>query len=45
MAPGDSDVVARLAAAVGTEPDAIRDDVESFVGELVQRRLLEPADA
>lgn len=44
VAADDTDVVSRLAELVETEPEAIRGDVESFVGELLQRRLLEPAD-
>lgn len=37
----DTDLVADLALIVGLTPDVIRDDVESFVTLLVERRLLE----
>jgi len=45
VAADSADLVAGLALTVGESPDAIRHDVESFVAELVGRRLLEPTTA
>ena len=39
----DADLVSELALLAGVAPDVIRDDVESFVTLLVERRLLEAA--
>ncbi|MDQ6897118.1 MAG: PqqD family protein [Actinomycetota bacterium] len=41
--PGGSDLVDRLADAVGLVPAAIRQDVMAFVEQLLDRRLLEQA--
>lgn len=40
LAGGREGLVARVADRTGGEPDAIRADVEAFVGELVRRGLL-----
>jgi hypothetical protein len=38
---GEGDLVDRLAQAVGLTPSTIREDVLSFIGQLLDRRLLE----
>jgi hypothetical protein len=44
LAADGTDLVARLADLVGMEPAAIRDDVETFIAELLNRRLLEAGE-
>lgn len=40
-----ADLVDQLSVSVGMTPEAIRDDVEGFVRELVEQGLLEPVTA